>query len=126
MQINIRVDEHGADRRRLHFLSQDLHGSLYRARSFDVRFLSKSIEHEDKDAKGAAELIPGMLAVSVGLATSIARLSRILESWITRDRYRSIRLENQETGEVLELKGLSTEEAMQVLERWRSEAENNE
>jgi hypothetical protein len=64
-----------------------------------------------------------MLAVSVGLSTSLARLSRILESWVTRDRYKSVRLENQKTGEALDLKGLSVAEVIQVLDRWRAEGE---
>lgn len=123
MQINIRIDEHGANRQRLRFLSQDLYNSLGRARSFDVRYLTKSSEDDDRVSKGAVELIPGMLAVSVGLTTSLTRLSRILESWVTRDRYKSVRLENPKTGEVLDLKGLSVEEVIQVLERWRREGE---
>lgn len=123
LQINIRIDEDGATRQRLRLLSQDLYNSLDRARLFDVQFLTKSSEDHDSVSKGVVELIPGILAVSVGLTTSLARLSRILESWVTRDRYKSVRLENPKTGEVLDLKGLSVEEVIQVLERWRREEE---
>lgn len=123
LQINIRIDEDGATRQRLRLLSQDLYNSLDRARLFDVQFLTKSSEDHDRVSKGVVELVPGILAVSVGLTTSLARLSRILESWVTRDRYKGVRLENPKTGEVLDLKGLSVEEVIQVLERWRREEE---
>lgn len=125
MQINIRINENGANRQRLRVLSQDLYTSIDRARAFDVRFLSTIPEHDDKDPKGVVEFIPGMLAVSLGMTTSIARLSRILEAWITRDRYKSIRLENPKTGEVLDIKGHSVEEVIQVLERWTREEDSN-
>jgi hypothetical protein len=126
LQVNIQIDEPGANRQRRRLLSQDLYNSLERARSFDVRFLTESSDDDGRTPKGVVEFIPGMLAVSVGLSTSLARLSRILESWVTRDRYKSVRLENQKTGEALDLKGLSVAEVIQVLERWRAEGENNE
>jgi hypothetical protein len=125
LQINIRVDEHDASRQRLRVLSQDLYTSLDRTRMLDIRFVETSAERDDKDAKAIAEFIPGLLAISLGATTSIARLSRILEAWITRDRYRTVRLENPKTGEVLDIKGLPVEQIIQIMERWTSEDDNN-
>ena len=60
--------------------------------------------------------MPGALAVSVALTAGISRLARILETWLTRDRYRTIRIENPATGEMINITGFSADEIAHLLE----------
>lgn len=116
LRVNIKIAEVGATRRRLRVLAEDLHGTLSPTQSVDVEFLSQHSGDDPGIPKGPAELVPGALAVSVALTAGISRLARILETWLTRDRYRTIRIENPATGEIVNITGFSADEIAHLLE----------
>ena len=122
LRINIKISEDSAGRERLRQLTNEVYDLLQRPRSYEVKLLSRET---DRDAKGTVEFIPGGLTLIVGLTAGLSSIPRILNAWVTRDRYRSVKLENTTTNETIEIKGMQEAEIIDVLETWRKGDSND-
>lgn len=120
--IHVFVDEQGADRQRLRRLSNELRTTLREPESCEVRFLDRDA---GRPAKGVAEYLPGALMVILGITANVPRLARILDYWLTRDRERSVKLENSKTGESIEISGMGQKDVARLIETWRGVARDD-
>ena len=83
----------------------------------DVEAVDIPSAGEPPPGTSAAELVAiGALAVTIAKSQLLPAVVAVIQSWLSRSRHRSIKLELN--GDVLELTGLSSDEQQRLTDEW--------
>ncbi len=103
IEFLLEIDENGADRRRVDWLTGNLGKRL-----------------GDEPGCSAAYLEPAMIEVAV--SADIKPIAGLLRAWLERDRYKRMALTDTRTGRRTEVSGMAADKIAKMLESWREPA----